>query len=127
MTKTGTKTAAPAVKKAAAKPAVKKFTLTIDIETPAGYNGTYCYVCGNAKELGCWDISKAKRADVVNGKAELKVSLDAGSFIEFKVTASNSWVTVQKGANYEEQQNNWVQMDSDRTYDVKVWHFSTII
>ena len=128
------KTASPAAKKAATtkkttatKPAIKKSALKIIVETPNGYNGTYCCICGNVKELGCWDAAKAVSAEVKNGKAEFSLKIETGSFVEFKVMADKSWTTVQKGGNYEEQQNNWVQVDSDKTMEVKVYHFSTII
>ena len=104
-----------------------KVTVKFEIELQGAIADEAIYLVGNTKEIGNWDVTKAK-ALKKNAKSGIYVStaikFEKGAVIEFKICKAQSWDTVEKTVEGTELTNHTFTACEDKTVTIDVYRFN---
>ena len=103
-----------------------KVTVKFEINLEGAIADDVIYLVGNTKEIGNWDVTKAKalKKNKSGIYASTGIKFEKGAVIEFKVCKAQSWDTVEKSVEGTELTNHTFIADEDKTVTIDVYRFN---
>lgn len=103
-----------------------KVTVKFEINLEGAIADDVIYLVGNTKEIGNWDVTKAKALKKKKDGlyASTGIKFEKGAVIEFKVCKTQSWDTVEKTVEGTELTNHTFIASEDKTVTIDVYRFN---
>jgi hypothetical protein len=103
-----------------------KVTIKFEVELQGAIADEAIYLVGNTKELGNWDVTKAKALKKnKNGiYASAGIKFEKGTVVEFKICKGQSWDTVEKTVEGADLPNHAFTANEDQPFTVVVYRFN---
>ena len=103
-----------------------KVTVKFEINLEGPIADDNIYLVGNTKELGAWDVTKAKalKKNKAGIYASTGIKFAKGTIVEFKICKAQSWDTVEKTYEGTELTNHTFTADEDKTVTIDVYRFN---
>ena len=100
---------------------VRRFCFVrFEVQVPFGYEKVY--LCGNTRNLGEWNATKAVQMRQVGDYFVVRKRFPLGAQVEFKALVERNWGCVEKGIFFEEIGNNVLTAEKGLVY---TWHVPT--
>ena len=103
-----------------------KVTVKFEINLEGAIADGTIYLVGNTKEIGNWDVTKAKalKKNKAGIYASTGVKFEKGTVVEFKICKAQSWDTVEKTVEGTELTNHTFTACCDQTVTIDVYRFN---
>ena len=113
-------------KPAIAAKAEDKVTVKFEINLEGAIADEAIYLVGNTKELGNWDVTKAKtlKKNKAGIYASTGIKFEKGTVVEFKICKAQNWDTVEKTVEGTELTNHTFTADEYKTVTIDVYRFN---
>lgn len=103
-----------------------KVTVKFEINLEGAIADEAIYLVGNTKEIGSWDVTKAKalKKNKAGIYASTGIKFEKGTVVEFKICKTQDWNTVEKTVEGTELTNHTFTADEDKTVTIDVYRFN---
>jgi hypothetical protein len=103
-----------------------KVTVKFEINLEGAIADEAIYLVGNTKEIGAWDVTKAKalKKNKAGIYASTGIKFEKGTVVEFKICKTQDWNTVEKTVEGTELTNHVFTADEDKTVTIDVYRFN---
>ncbi len=117
---------ATAKKTTTAAKADNKVTVKFEINLEGAIADEAIYLVGNTKEIGSWDVTKAKalKKNKAGIYASTGIKFEKGTVVEFKICKGQSWDTVEKTVEGADLPNHAFTVNEDQPFTVVVYRFN---